>query len=437
VLALALGAWGAGCDDEQSAPQDGGTARAGDGGGAGEPGTFYPVASPSDPCAVAGYYFDGESDCDVVRCPELTCECEPEEPAQPGAEPPPARELRLSACVPAIGCLSLVDCNRVCNPKARLTRDACEQRMRAAGAQHCQSDADCVAGSCREESVGSICVDTLACAEDGHCGTGSACLFDPEALDPKTKLPTMLGTCADGRGDSRCYDDGDCVYGHCQNQRCTAGAIGDACAADGNCASGFCRMTGSMPPSGNCVSGAQGGACFDDADCMDGLHCTGNVCFTDAVGQHCERDDQCASATCIAGRCRGGESGSPCMDDGDCEEGVCAGFVCASGALLSPCYEATDCRAGLVCARQLCSDGAKGSPCASDADCSVLACVNGACSDGADGAVCEMDDDCTSQRCANPAGIEPGECTSGAPGAVCIYAGHCLSNQCAYNGICN
>ena len=104
---------GPGCgDDAGSAEGNGGPNR--DGGVTGEPDAFYPVVEASDPCSVAGYVFDGESDCDVVRCPELSCECEPAQVADAGASfvPLPAEQITLSACVPARGCLSLVDCER-------------------------------------------------------------------------------------------------------------------------------------------------------------------------------------------------------------------------------------------------------------------------------------------------------------------------------------
>src|ERR1041384_8823089 len=33
------------------------------------------TVTPTDPCQVAGYYFDDKSDCNVVRGPNLTCKC--------------------------------------------------------------------------------------------------------------------------------------------------------------------------------------------------------------------------------------------------------------------------------------------------------------------------------------------------------------------------
>jgi hypothetical protein len=341
--------------------------------------------------------------------------------------------------VPGKGCLSLADCKRVCNRELGLNRQACEERIASAGAQSCSEDDDCASGACREERIGSICVDMVRCGEDGHCGAGSACLFDPSSLDPKAE-PTSLGACADGRGESLCYADDDCVFGRCAGQRCTAGLEGETCTSNGNCASGFCRTTGTAMAGvelvGSCVSGERGGGCTDDSDCGDDLHCTGTVCFTDGVGENCERDDQCASSTCIGSRCRGGEPGSQCEDDGDCVSGVCAGFRCASGLALSPCYEANDCASGLSCLRSLCSDGSEHMPCAMDSDCTPLASVPGICSAGENRASCDADDECVSARCADPPGASRGQCTSGATGAHCVAADDCVSSTCAFNGVC-
>jgi hypothetical protein len=427
---------GSGCGDDQNPAQDGGQQTA-DGGADSGPGSFFPIAEAEDPCAVAGYTFDGASDCSVVRCPELTCACHSSTPAAPGQAPQPASEITLSACVPAVGCLSLADCTRVCNPKLERTRQACEARIAWAGAQSCSGDDDCTAGTCRQERVGSICIDTIGCADDGHCGEGSACLFDPDLLDPETAGQTSLGTCADGAAGSRCYADRDCAFGRCAGERCTAGLDGDSCIANANCASGFCRIADPMQPSGSCVNGRQGSACVDEGDCEAELHCTGNVCFSDAVGQSCASADHCASGLCVAGRCRDGEPGSTCQIDADCRAGACIGNSCASGTLLSPCYESNDCKAGLSCVRQVCSDGSEYLPCTIDADCAVLACVHGVCSAGGDGSECEADDDCTSQRCANPAGADPGACTSGAPGSTCNSGDNCMSGSCGFDKTCD
>jgi hypothetical protein len=442
MLVLLVGLLGSapGCGDDGGGSGDGGRV-IGDAsldGGDGD-GGFFPVVVPTDPCAVAGYVFDGESACDVVRCPELACECESSIVAEPG-EPAPAPEvITLSACVPGQGCLSLADCKRVCDRELNLSRQACEERIASAGARSCDADEDCASGACRQERVGSICVDMVRCAESGHCGEGAACLFEPSSLDAKSQ-PTALGTCADGRGESLCYADGDCAFGRCASQRCTAGLVGELCTSNTNCASGLCRTTGTVQDgavlTGTCVSGMQGGGCTDDSDCNSGLHCTGSVCWTSEVGQSCELDEQCASSTCIAGRCRGGEPGSQCEADDDCSSGVCAGSRCASGEALSPCYEETDCAGGLKCLGSLCSDGSEQMPCSVDADCTVLACVSGICSAGEDGAKCDADDECVSQRCADPAGADRGACTSGAPGAYCAYAANCISNTCGFNGVC-
>lgn len=432
AIAACSGDGGAGAP--VNAPDDGGIT-ATDGG----PHTDGPMrtVTPTDPCQVAGYYFDDKSDCDVVRCPTLTCKCPSTTPAKAGEAPPPPEEVTLNACVSGKGCLTLADCTRVCDPTLKLTQSACEERIQGAGSEACTANADCGGGECREESIGKLCVNDLHCAEDGHCGAGFVCRFDPATLDPKTDFPTALGTCSDGGKGSVCYADRDCKYGLCNGSRCNGGLEGEPCGMDSQCASGFCRKSSPTDASGSCVSGKQGGSCADDGDCASALHCWNGTCQTGEVGQFCDTDDQCDSKICVSQRCRGGEPGSTCQDDADCLAGVCAGFQCTSGGLFAPCYEATDCKTGLRCARGMCTDGSKGSPCSAATDCTTIACVRGTCTDGANGAPCDAPSDCTSKRCADPAGVEVGQCTSGAKGSVCLYAQDCISGSCSISGSCN
>lgn len=437
-LCLASGA-GTACNGDSTAPA---AAQTGDGGTPLEDGgtrSDAPIrnVNATDPCQVAGYYFDEKSDCDVVRCPKLTCKCPSTAMQQAGDPPPPDEEVTLSACVPNKGCLNLADCTRICDPALKLTRSACDERLQGAGSEACSTSADCGGTECRDESAGKICVNDLHCAEDGHCGGGFVCRFDPSTLDSKTGFPTALGTCSDGGKDSVCYADRDCKYGLCNGSRCNGGLEGEPCGMDSQCSSGFCRKSSPTDTSGSCVSGKQGSSCADEGDCESALHCYQGACQSGAVGQLCETDDQCDSNICVSQRCRGGEPGSTCQEDADCTSGICAGYTCTSGGLLAPCYEPTDCKSGLRCARSKCTDGSKGSPCSAATDCSVLACVRGACSDGANGAPCDTPSDCTSGRCADPPGVEVGTCTSGAKGAPCLFSTDCVSNSCSIQGACN
>jgi hypothetical protein len=425
VSALAAGSVSCGSDAGSNAGKPGR-----DGGSAGDEDAGFADAKPSDPCLTAGYHFDGKSDCDVVRCPELSCEC----PAN--GTTTAANTLTLHACVRGEGCVDRVDCKRICDPNAGLDQVACQQRLASAGAS-CSTDHDCVTGHCRAESVGKICVDMLGCGSDGHCSAGFACRFNPGSVDAKTGLPSSLGNCSDGMLDSVCYAAAQCKYASCDGNRCSGGRVDDACESNANCASGFCRKLNTSTGGGSCVSGERGGSCADDGDCSSGLHCTSGACFSSTVGQECDAPADCASGICVSSLCRGGEPGSVCLEDAHCKTGVCANGQCASGGLFSPCSDATDCKAGLRCARQVCTDGSAGSPCSSDADCTVLACVRGTCSSGANGDTCDAPDDCQSQLCADPAGVEPGECTSGAKGSPCIYAQNCLSASCTPQGLCN
>jgi hypothetical protein len=421
ALFAAAFALGCGTDASRGSPAtapDGGT----DGSGAQQADSGIPAAPPSDPCGSVGYRFDGSSDCSVVRCPKVTCECPPESGSATG------ETLTLTTCVPDRGCLTGIDCKRACDPAARATREVCQQRIAAAGSQRCHDDSDCTLGTCREESVGKICIDTLSCSENGHCGAGFECRMDPKATSPTT------GACSSRKQGSVCYMDSDCAYGRCSGNRCNGGLEGETCTTSSQCQSGICR-TGSTS-TGSCVSGKPGTSCTEDAQCLSGLHCGGGTCASGSVGQPCETDGECDSKICALSLCRGGEPGSMCETDSDCLKGLCAGSYCTSGSVNAPCYEAADCKTGLRCARQVCTDGTKGSPCSADTDCSTIGCVRGACSDGTNGSVCDADDECQSKRCADPAGADPGECTSGAKGARCISASDCVSNSCTAAGSC-
>jgi hypothetical protein len=428
VAVVPLFVFGCGKDDEpnRSDPAAGGAGPAGGAGGA----SFYPVVDAADPCLTAGLSFDGESDCDVVRCPEFVCECPSREPVDPGDPPLPPVELVLGGCAPEAGCLERVDCARACDTNLELTLAVCEARVAYVQVEHCNEATDCVVGECRDESIGSVCVDTVPCSEDGHCGAGFKCLFDPDWLDSETDLPTAPGSCADGEEGSLCYENDDCAYGTCSGERCTGGDDGDACEFNRNCASGRCRIDDAAGATGICVDGAVGSSCLEDDDCVDGAYCVSGTCATGEEGQPCETDEHCESGICVSARCSEGGLGAWCEDDADCTDAHCVGMRCVSGEALAPCVEADDCEGGLRCVRSLCVDGSVGSPCSSADDCTVLACVGGICRDGSEGSVCEADADCEGGHCANPAGVEPGECTSGESGAFCIYASHCESGVC-------
>jgi hypothetical protein len=294
--------------------QDGGSGGSGGSGRQETDGGVQP-APPSDPCAPVGYRFDGKSDCSVVRCPKLSSECPAESPTSTTGE-----TLTVTACVPDRGCLVDIDCARACNPAARITREVCQQRIVAAGSQRCREDSDCTVGTCREESVGKICIDALSCSEDGHCGAGFQCRVDPKAVSSTTGALTTAGKCSNRAQGGVCYADAECAFGRCSGGRCNGGLDGESCASASQCKSGLCRK-GSTDV-GSCASGKPGTNCTEDEHCLAGLHCGAGVCASGDVGQPCETDGECDSGICALSLCRGGEPGSACEDDADCEKGL-------------------------------------------------------------------------------------------------------------------
>lgn len=433
MLVKALACWislggllfgcGGGSADKTAKPRDAGADASKDAGTA--------PSKAADPCLGAGLQFDGKSDCDVVRCPELHCEC----PTSVDAGVVSATErLEFHACVQGQGCVDNVDCKVACSAGARLERMACQTRLSTPGAA-CSSDADCPMGHCRQETAGKYCVDMLACGSDGHCSAGFSCRQRPAAVG-ETSVATSLGSCSDGTYGAVCYDDAQCKYHWCNGQTCSGGRTSDQCKSDDNCASGLCRLPEGAS-AGSCVSGERGASCLDDSDCSSGLHCSQSTCYSGEVGQNCDAPEDCQSKLCVGNVCRGGELGSVCLEGAHCQSGKCYGGRCVSGGLLSPCGTAADCRDELRCARNVCSDGSAGSPCYSTSDCAVRSCVRGSCRAGVNGDICEAPEDCESGRCANPAGVEPGECTSGAKGSYCIGSLNCESASCSPQGTCN
>jgi hypothetical protein len=169
----------------------------------------------------------------------------------------------------------------------------------------CRGGSCCEAGSCLEE--GAACGGPATCSGGtftprGTCAAGSCAAGQPEACAPYG--------CAGDRCAETCAGDADCAGDHfCNAQDRCAGdkALGEGCDRPEQCASGFCAQ--GVCCDGACAACGTGGVCAPRADgaaCAaagggDGV-CTGAVCEPcGAAGEPC---------------CPGN---TPCADFGCCD----------------------------------------------------------------------------------------------------------------------
>ncbi len=300
-----------------------------------------------------------------------------------------------------VACLSDSDCSddRFCN-----------------GAEHCNAQGVCVSGAypcgaamCRESDE--QCVECLAdtdCSDGAYCNGDEFCT--PAGACEQGGLPCGTGLCRES--DDRCVhclSNADCNDGLFCNGMETCNSAGMCAAGVYPCSTSMCRESDDR-----CVD------CLANSDCSDGAFCNGDE-FCSAAG-HCEQ----GALPCGSGLCR--ESDDHCVDclgNADCEDGVfCNG--------METCNAAGACTAGAYpCGGSLCrenDDRCVG--CLSNADCNDgLFCngqetcsASGVCTAGANpcvGSLCRENDD----RCVQC--VSDNDCSDG---LFCNGAEHCLAN---------
>jgi hypothetical protein len=221
-------------------------------------------------------------------------------------------------------------------------------------------------------------------------------------------------------------------------------------------------------PTPTCKDGVRNGR-EADIDCGPG-------CATCALAKSCRGDADCASATCVSGRCRastcrngvkgGGETGvdcggscAPCGDGAGCTRGtdcgsnVCTASKCAvascSDGILNGAETALDCGGDCpACVAPACDDGRKnGDETAIDCggSCPLRCAVSELCAKGADcdSGVCSGGK-CVAAKCADRTrnGDESGmDCGGSCPkkcpnGGSCGVDGDCLSGSRCHSGTC-
>jgi hypothetical protein len=218
---------------------------------------------------------------------------------------------------------------------------------------------------------------------------------------------TPLGWSNGGAGGA-CFEDGDCLSGHCQNGFCCEG--GDCCSAADDCA-GYssapvcddasscqgsrvdatcgCAECGSLPVDDDsaCTSETQASSCVPylpvsctgeadqtsptcpescvlDAECVSAAHCDGVCAFDLGLGELCNEASDCAAgtfctdATCCAAACGGvceacdllgQEGGCAAIPSGQDPDAECGAVTCTGyywGWTGSTCYRKADVSAG-------------------------------------------------------------------------------------------
>jgi hypothetical protein len=394
-------------------------------------GNGVPIPDPplQDPCATLGVAVMTCGPTDA--CPALACTCG-------GVQ----KKIEVAgSCMMFGACLTGVSCPAACSHSDLLGAGvpaACVQ------AGVCVTDADCTnparprclvaldgtSGHCVDGKGNSECYGNADCVSSVcvAVGPGARVCID-EQTSPICNRDDQCPAPVSGTGQSHCVLPAGTILGSC-----SAGTNGSPCVTSDQCLPGFgCALQGAGFI-GQCTSHAQGAPCAVNGDCAQD-RCVGasvsmgfGVCDTGELGTRCLKASDCLSGFCGGGKCTTGGNGAPCIIDADCATHLCASpganvdFVgqCTDGMQGSACWrpKGNQCQAGLVC------QGGAASTC-------IVA--------GSVGAPCQQDSDCLAQKCAT---VTPGAppapglavCTEGRRGQRCrdssqCDAGlHCLSS---------
>ena len=286
-------------------------------------------------------------------------------------------------CANGKGCLRHTDCIAAfCHPQDALCRKpTCDDGYRNGK----ESDVDCGMACPARCKIGQ------ACGQSADCDS-KACLFGKCVVHPCENglFDGFLSNAFPGETDTDC--GGMCR----QKSKC---GDGKKCRRADDCESAMCGLAN------RCVKGP----CFDDVlgadetdtDCGGACVKEGNTC---AAGRICKADSDCATGSCVKGRCAWNLCGNGVQNG--LETDVDCGGTCPTGcAVGKACKQRWDCMSGAcdgkLCVASVCDDKTL-SLGESDVDC---------------GGVCAKD-----QRCA--------------VGKACLGSGDCASNVCSVGGKC-
>jgi hypothetical protein len=307
-------------------------------------------------------------------------------------------------------CASPGVCKTVCDPLSVAVDTLCEAVAedingscdaagncvdpRAALGAVCQSDRDCVQGTC----VDGVCCQEACGAACERCDETGSCVSDAVGTSCGGALQCFGRALCLAPAGSVCGNGAECGSGNCEpavgggsvccSELCADGLL---CSGDGLCVSPEADLGTACNDDSQCI----GGRCFDGV-CCDG-QCGGPCERCDAPGQvgRCSAepvgsvDPLCAVGQECAGRgqCRL-PLGAACSLNAECRSGECGAALQGAGEI---CCETT-CPSGQRCAANgSCAEAPRpdGTACSVNADCSSNSCVAGRCCESACNGVCQ------------------------------------------------
>ena len=301
--------------------------------------------------------------------------------------------------------------------------------IRSCAGVTCQSDEQCVDGTCVKD----------ACAQAGSACKADEVCDDSDAQNPKCITnPCSKQSCRHDRvchpGMGVCVDD-PCGLMTCPTgQVCMAGQCTDPkdckvdvdCDGDDICVAGKCRAPGCYTNEATCQSGE---SCFEGG-------CSTNECPTPggnacAAGEFCRRTDSKCIKSCVNVSCKSGER---CVD-GACAADPCAGVTCQSNEVCndttgkcetSQCTGGNKCRHGRVCStrtNKCIDDGCVNVECGANGVCVEGQCVFNGCRLDSE---CPGEEICVANKCVQPDCRKVEDCQDG---ELCID-GKCTADSC-------
>lgn len=314
--------------------------------GAGE--TDVDCGGPCAPCAVEARC-DVASDCASRACVEGRCapdtcsdgvanggeggvDCGgPCAPCSVGATCSGDRDCELGAYCGASGVCAAATCDDGLQNGLELGVDcgggACPG---CASGTPCTGAGDCASAVCGADAVcvTASCDDGVANGDEAGVDCGGACAACESGAGCEVAADCASGVCAAlgcAAGVASCCQEPTCDDGvanggessvDCGSEACGPCGTGERCSDDGQCATGQCGAAGTceVPPA--CDDGVRNG---DEAavDCGG----TDPSCRRCDLESACGRDADCASESCVLGRCVSCDDG---VQNGD-EEGVDCG----------------------------------------------------------------------------------------------------------------